>query len=155
MQLTAREDIAAPIDQVFAALSEFEGFERQAMRRGATVQRVDPLTHPGVGMKWNLSFEMRGKQRELVVELVTFDAPNEMAFEGKSTGIQADFKIELLALARNRTRMELAFEVAALNLSSRLLVQSLKLARGTISKKFKLRVADYARGLEDRLQRTA
>ena len=61
MKFSAREDIAAPIEQVFASLCDFEGFERQAMRRGAEVQRVDPLTQPGVGMKWQVSFNMRGR----------------------------------------------------------------------------------------------
>ena len=51
--------------------------------------------------------------------------------------------------------MAVALEMSPLNLPARLLVQSLKLAKSTLSKRFKDRVADYARGLEDRLQRMA
>ncbi len=155
MKFSAREDISAPIDQVFEALCDFEGFERQAMRRGIDVQRVDQLTRPGAGMLWDIAFVMRGRKREVKLELTKFEAPNEMAFDGKSAGIDADFVIELMALSRSRTRMSVALDIAPLNLSARLLVQSLKLAKSNLSKRFKLRIADYAKGLEDRLQRTA
>lgn len=156
MKFSAREDIAAPIDQVFAALCEFETFERQAMRRGADVQRVDTRSEPGVGMKWKTRFSMRGRPREMDVELVRFDAPNEMQFRAVSPGIEAMFSVELLALSRSRTRMAIGLDLSPLNLSARLLVQSLKLAKTTLTKRFKLRVADYSKTLEERLQqRTA
>ncbi len=155
MKFSAREDIEAPIDQVFASLCEFEGFERQAMRRGADVQRVDNLSMPGAGMRWKASFMMRGRRRELDLELVQFDVPNEMGFVAKSSGMDGTFRIELMALSRSRTRMAVALELSALNLSARLLLQSLKLAKTTLSKRFKLRVADYSKGLEERLQRSA
>ena len=155
MKFSAREDIAAPIDQVFDALCDFEGFERQAMRRGADVQRVDPLTQPGVGMRWNVAFDMRGRRRKATVNLVQFDAPNEMRFDLKSNNLDGTFNVELLALSRSRTRMAIALDITPLNLAARLLVQSLKLAKANLTKRFKLRVADYAKGLEDRLQRSA
>jgi hypothetical protein len=155
MKFSAREDIAASIDQVFTALCDFEGFERQAMRRGADVQRIDSLTRPGVGMKWQANFEMRGRKRDVMIELIRFDLPNEMIFDIKSPGIDGDFTLELMALSRNRTRLGIALDITPLNLSARLLIQSLKLAKATLTKRFKLRVADFAKGLEDRLQRSA
>ena len=155
MKFSAREDISAPIEDVFAALCDFEAFERQAMRRGADVQRVDTLAQPGVGMTWKAKFSLRGRRREMDVTLVQFDVPNEMHFKAKSQGIDATFVVELLALSRSRTRLSVALELTPLNLSARLLVQSLKLAKTTLTKRFKLRVADYCKTLEDRLRRTA
>ncbi len=151
MKFSAREDIAAPIDQVFAALCDFEGFERQALRRGAEVQRLDGLTQPGVGMEWQAGFSMRGRKRSVKIALAQFDVPNEMLFDVKSSGIDGVFSIDLLALSRSRTRMSVALDITPLNLSARLLVQSLKLAKSNLNKRFKLRVAEYAKGLEDRL----
>ena len=133
MKFSAREVVAAPIDAVFEAINDFESFERQAMRRGADVQRVDPVTQPGGGMRWKASFRMRGRQRELGLELVRYDPPNEMVFDVKSAGVTGTFSIELLALSRSRTRMALALEITPLTLSARLVVQSLKLAISALS----------------------
>lgn len=155
MKFSAREDISAPIEQVFSALCEFEAFERMAMRRGAELRRVDALSQPGVGMRWDVTYAMRGRKREFGLELVQFDAPNQMVFAAKSSGIDAKFTVDLLALSRNRTRMAVALEMTPLNLSARLLVQSLKLAKSNLTKRFKERVAEYAKNLGDRLQGAA
>ena len=154
MKFSAREDIEAPIDDVFAALSEFETFERQAMRRGAEVQRVDDNPEPAVGAAWRVAFMMRGRRRDLKLQLIRYDAPNDMEFSARSPGMDATFDVELLALSRKRTRMSIALELKPLTLASRLLVQSLKLAKSNLTNRFKGRVADYAKVLEDRLNRS-
>lgn len=151
MKFSTREDINAPIDRVFQALTDFEGFERSAMRRGADVQRTDRLAAPGVGMTWDVGFRMRGRQRHLALEMGRFDVPNEMIIVAKSTGLNGMFAIELMALSRHRTRMTVGLELSPVNLSARLLVQSLKLAKASLTKRFKLRVAEYVRTMEDRL----
>ncbi|UWR22830.1 SRPBCC family protein [Sulfitobacter sp. S190] len=155
MKFSTKEDIEAPIDAVFDMLSEFENFERSAMRRGAEVQRVDTLSAPGVGMMWQVVFDLRGKKRDLEIELITYDRPGEMVFECTSQGLMCLMSIECMALSRSRTRAMIALDIKPLNLSARLLVQSLKLAKTSLTKKYKLRVAEYAKTLEDRYNRTA
>lgn len=150
MKFSTKEDIEAPIDAVFEMLCDFEGFERSAMRRGAEVQRVDTMTAPGVGMTWNAVFEMRGKRRELQIEMVTFDRPNDMVLESTSPGLIGQMSFELMALSRSRTRINVELEVKPLTLSARLLVQSMKLAKASLTKKYKLRVGEYAKGMEER-----
>lgn len=155
MKFSTKEDIDAPIDRVFAELCDFEVFERQAMRRGADVKRIDALTEARVGMRWKVAFPLRGRRRDLDLSLVHFDVPNEMTFHATSPSIDATFTVELMALSRNRTRVTTGLELKPLNLSARLLVQSLKLAKGSLTKRFKLRIADYSKALEDRLRRGA
>ncbi|TMM52894.1 SRPBCC family protein [Sulfitobacter sabulilitoris] len=150
MKFSTKEDIEAPIDAVFAMLCDFEGFERSAMRRGAEVQRVDTLRKPSVGMMWDAAFALRGKQRQVRIEMIKFDHPSEMELLSTSTGLSGTMRLELMALARNRTRVLVDFGLVPHNLSARLLVQSLKLAKSSLTKRYKLRVAEYAKSLEDR-----
>ena len=78
MKFSTKEDIEAPIDAVFDMLCEFDQFERAAMRRGAEVQRVDQLAAPATGMKWEAAFDMRGKRREIQIDMQSFERPTEM-----------------------------------------------------------------------------
>ena len=155
MKFSTKEDIGAPINAVFEMLCDFEGFERPAMRRGAEVQRVDNLTAPDVGMMWNAVFEMRGKRRELQIEMVTFDRPNDIIIESTSPGLISQMSFELMALSRSRTRINVELEVKPLTLSARLLVQSMKLSKASLMRKYKLRVGEYAKGMEERYVKMA
>jgi hypothetical protein len=105
MKFSTNEDVEAPIDAVFEMLCDFESFERAAMRRGAEVQRVDQLVAPGVGMIWDAVFELRGKRREIQVEMVTFDHPNEILLETTSPGMIGSMSFDLMALSRARTKL--------------------------------------------------
>jgi carbon monoxide dehydrogenase subunit G len=153
MKFSTKEDIEAPIDAVFEMLCDFETFERAAMRRGAEVQRTDTMTVRGVGMSWRAMFNLRGKRRQVDIEMVTLDKPNELVLECKSSGLITMMNTELVALSKTRTRVMIAFDVKPLNLSARLLVQSLKLAKTSMTKKYKLRVAEFAKQMEEGYQR--
>ena len=50
MRFTTKQDIEAPLDFVYRTMTDFEGWERAAMRRGAEVERTDKLTRVGPGM---------------------------------------------------------------------------------------------------------
>jgi len=150
MKFSTREDVEVPIDQAFALICDFDAYERSAMRRGAEVRRVDDLSKPGVGMKWAASFKMRGKKRNLELEMTRFDQPTEICVLSSTSGIGGTGQIELLALSRGRTRILVEFELKPTNLSARLLVQSLKLAKNSLTKRYKLRVAEFAKNIEDR-----
>jgi carbon monoxide dehydrogenase subunit G len=155
MQFSSKEDIDAPIDQVFVLLTDFDGFERAALRRGAEVQRVDDLEEPGPGMAWDMAFMLRGKLRKMRLTMTEFDGPNQMTFEGVSPGLDGTLKVELLSMSRTRTRMGFEIELEAKNLSARLVLQSLKLGRNNLNKRMHLRVADFASDLEKRYRRKA
>jgi hypothetical protein len=69
-------------------------------------------------------------------------------------GLGGNMVVDLMALSRSRTRLVLDIELKPENLSARLLVQSLKLARGNLTKRFRLRAAEYAIDVEDRYKRS-
>ncbi len=154
MKFSAKEDIEAPLEDVFAMVSDFESFERSAMRRGAEVQRTDGMHHPGAGMSWNVAFLLRGRRRQLALKLTEYDAPSQLRVFATSPSLHSNFDVDLIALSRTRTRMSVALELKPQNLSARLLVQSLKLAKSNLTKRFKLRVAEYSKDMEERFSRT-
>jgi hypothetical protein len=106
-------------------------------------------------MAWDIAFPFRGKRREMQVEMVEHVAPGRMMFNSRMTGMTGQFSIDLLALSRGRTRLELAVDLKPVSLSAKLLVQSMKLARSSLNKRFKVRVAEFAKTTEDRFQRSA
>lgn len=152
MQFSAREDIETPIDFAFAQLADFQAHERSALRRGAEVQRVDSLSRTGPGMAWDSAFELRGRRRELQIELTSYDPPNGMVISSRSPAMGGQMVVDLVALSRGRTRMSVQIDLEPNTLSARLMVQSLKLARKNLTKRFRGRVAAYAEDIEDRFK---
>ncbi|WP_317055917.1 SRPBCC family protein [Roseovarius rhodophyticola] len=155
MKFVEREDIEAPIEYVFSQISDFPALERSAMRRGAEVQRVDNLGQNGIGMAWDTSFMLRGKRRDMHLEMTDYDEPNCLAIESNSANLAGYMMIDLVALSRRRTRLTVEVSVKPKTLTARLLLQSLKLARTNMTRRFALRVAEYAKDVEDRFKATA
>ncbi len=155
MKFVAHEDVEAPIDFVFEQVTDFAGIERSALRRGAEVQRVDDLAQPGPGMKWDAAFDLRGKRRELQLELTQLDPPHGLVVASRSPNMGGQMVLDLVALSRSRTRISVEIDMAPRTLAAKLLVQSMKLARNNLTRRFKTRVAGYAKDMEDRYKSVA
>lgn len=153
MQLNTREDIEAPIDFVFAQVTDFHAFERQALRRGANVRRRDSQVPPAQGAAWDVAFEYRGKERPLTAEITRYEAPNGYVITVNSGGITGATTVELVALSRHRTRLNVNTDWAAQGLTARLLLQSLKLARANLLHRLTSRVSSFASDIEERFTR--
>lgn len=155
MKFVAHEDVEAPIEFVFEQVTDFPVLERSALRRGAEVQRVDTLDEKVPGMAWDIAFTLRGKRREVQLELTELDRPTNVVLASRSPNMGGQMVLDLVALSRSRTRISLEIEMVPKTLASRLLVQSMKLARSNLTRRFKRRVADYAKDLEDRYKTQA
>jgi len=155
MKFSTQEDVEAPIDFVFGEVSDFLAFERAALRRGAEVQRVDTLQTPGIGAIWEAQFKFRGRKREARIEVTQLDRPNGLNCVFETQLLSGTLDVDLVALSRNRTRMSIEVAFSPRNLTARLLVQSLKLARSSLKKKFRFRVAHFAKDLDERHKRIA
>jgi uncharacterized protein YndB with AHSA1/START domain len=150
MKFSTKDDIEAPAAFVFAQISDFAALERQAMRRGASVRRIDQLPVPGAGSVWDVVFPFRGKDREVRIEIVAVQAPDRIDFKAKSGGLDIVSALTLVALSRRQTRLSLDSELVPGSLTARLLVQSLKLARGTVTAKIQARMTGYAKDIRSR-----
>lgn len=155
MEFIARQDIEAPIAWVFQQAADFSAFERQAMRRGADVRRLDSLPRPGSGSAWDVQFRFRGKDRQLRAEVGAYDPPNGYAVAATSPNLEGRLVMELVALSRSRTRLTVRLDVAAKTLPARLLLQSLRLAKAPLNTRFDTRVASFAKEIQDRHGRRA
>ena len=144
MKLSSREDIDAPVEKVFEAVTDFDRFERQLLRRGFDITRDESCAPTEVGAKWQAQIPWRGRTHDVATELVSFDKNSGFAFESQSGGVICLGVVDLVALSKARTRLFVSLDMRPTTLSSRLFIQSLKLAKGTLSRRFKTRVADWA-----------
>jgi hypothetical protein len=153
MDFILREDIAAPVAQVFAQATDFAAFERQALRRGADLRRLDRMPQPGPGAAWRAVFPFRGREREVELRLDRIESPvlAEGGFRGQN--LEGRLRAECLALSRTTTRLTLTLTVEGRTLPARLFVQSLRLARGNLERRAGARLAAWARDVEGRWQR--
>ncbi|WP_095589477.1 SRPBCC family protein [Actibacterium ureilyticum] len=153
MKFSTREDINLPADAVFSAVSDFHKFERAALRRGAEVARTDNLDQPGVGATWLSQLTYRGRHRDITSELTAFDAPERMVIDIRSRGLRGDFLVQLIPLSPRRTRLMVQLELRPRTLGVRVFLQSLRLAKSSLNKRFKRAVAEFARDLESQAAR--
>ncbi|AVO37739.1 SRPBCC family protein [Pukyongiella litopenaei] len=154
MQFSSKEDIEAPVEAVFAMLAEVERYERAAIRRGIDVRRLSGAAETGAGMEWEALFSLRGKPRTMQVRLSELEPNSRLRFDSESHGLTGFLNLELLELSPRRSRMAVVLNLKPNTIPARLLIQSLKLAKANLTRRFKLRVADYARGLEERYRET-
>ncbi|WP_341366643.1 SRPBCC family protein [Yoonia sp. BS5-3] len=152
MKFSTREDIEAPIDFVFAQVTDFDAFTRSALRHGAeiTTEHSGPAD---VGAQWFVNFTFRGRARKLTLRMTQLDVPGGYTIEAVSDGMTAISELTLVALSPRRTRLAFAIDVRAKTLTARLLLQSMKLAKGKLTKRFKARVLDFAEDVEDRYRK--
>lgn len=150
MKLATKKDIEAPIAQVWAALADFDGWERAAMRRGVEVERTDTLTRPGIGMSWLSRFQYRGRARKATLQLTELQGPVLMALTAGSDAVDMASRIELIEMSARRTRMHVAAEIKPRSLGARLFLQSLRLARAKVDRKFDAKVGQFAQEIETR-----
>lgn len=148
MKFSSREDIEAPIQTVYETMTDFDRFERQLLRRGVDITRDDTIPTTDVGAKWLARFKWRGRSHDVDAEIVSIEPSVGYSIESRSGGIVCMGVIDLVALSTTRTRLFASLDLKPTTLSSRLFIQSMKLGKSALSKKFKARVADLASRIE-------
>lgn len=147
MKLSTREDIDATLSTVFAAVTDFDGFERQLLRRGVDVTRDETLPVNVPGAQWQARFDWKGRAQSLNAELVSIEPDQGYAIESKASDVVCMSVVDLVALSKTRTRLFVSVDLRPTNLKSRLFIHSLKLGKTALTRRFKARVADFAAGI--------
>ena len=144
MKFSSHEYIEAPAQVVFAALSDHEQFQRVMQQRGIAMRRVDDRPEVGPGTAWEIDFNFRGRARKLRCLVTEVQAPERLCLSNESDGLTGDVAISVVTLATNRSRLLVSVEMKPKNLSARLLLQSMRFAKGSLDRKFKSRLHDWA-----------
>lgn len=148
MKLSAREDIEAPVEAVFAAVTDIAAIERQALRRGFDVTRLDGAGPVGEGSRWSVAFDYRGRRRTTTTEITRWEPGHLVLFQTRGEGVQGVGEIDLTRLARSRTRLHIAIDIRPETFRARLVLQTIKLARSELARRLKDKLAALARRIE-------
>lgn len=151
MEFSFKKDVAAPVDAAFAALTDFAAYERQALRRGAELRRIDAPQVQGAGAAWDARFLFRGKPRQLRLTITEFMPPGALAVSGTSPSVNFEGSVELMAIAGNKTRMKIKLSVVPQSFAARLMVQSAKLARASTERRIETRLDQWVAMIEGRM----
>ncbi len=147
MRLQATRGIDAPRPRVHAALADFAGIEAGLASRGWVLTR-EPPGPPRPGTAWAGSVEWKGMRRNLAVTLDAVDPPEGYRLTGRSDGVDALVSVALSALSEVETTARVTVELTARSLSGRMLVQSLRLAKGGMEARLEARLAAWAAEIE-------
>lgn len=152
MKISAREDIQAPIGALFARLTDYATHEAVAARRGVAVERLSLPQEREGRPAWKATFQYGGREREVTIDVTDLHEPDYFASAVTYQGIDAEFIIELVPLAKTRTRMIVGIELKPRSIKAKLIVQSLKIAKTSITKRVENRLKTFGRDLESQVR---
>ncbi|QUS34832.1 SRPBCC family protein [Falsirhodobacter algicola] len=143
MKIISKAEIEAPAPFVFERMTDFDMWERKIRNRDVVLQR-----QPGpvqTGTTWQTRIPIRGRKRDMAVTLTEMTPDTVLRFRALDAALQIDSDFELTSLSENRTLLTSRIEIKPLNIAARLLVQSLRLARGKVEQRIQQRTREFAR----------
>lgn len=147
MRFVAATDIARPIAEVHALLADTARFEALAAERNVRLVRRGT---GGVGTEWDLDFRLRGRERRVTVRLEEVAAPARIRAVWTGRLTDGALALDLVALARARTRLTVTLDILPKTLAARLFFQSLRLIKPRLNRRFRRRVDRIAAVLAER-----
>jgi hypothetical protein len=157
MKFKVSEDVDAPLAMVWSRFTDFSGFEDDARGRGAVITRVGNWTETVEGVEWRGEVTVRGKNRAVAAK-VTRLVPNELCLvESRIGGMDCYYEMTFVPLAAGVTRVALILDLSADTLTARLILQTMKLARGRVLQRLQGMIARQGNAVEAayRRQQTA
>lgn len=148
MKLSTREDISAPVATVFEAVTDFERFRRHLLSKGFQVNGLPQQGLPVQGSTWHSKYQWRGRGYDIESRLVSFENDQGFAIESQGKGVVCLTVVDLIELAKQRTRLSVSLKLKPTTLASRLLIQSVRIAKPRLNKKLKSRVSNFAAEFE-------
>ncbi|MFC3628306.1 hypothetical protein ACFOM8_02475 [Paracoccus angustae] len=143
MKFSTRIDTAMPAGNLFDIAGDFCRSERALSARGVLVRRIEPTEEPGAGPGWELEFNWRGQRRTMRLAVTRFDRPSQIGLEGPSDQFDLAINMTVVDLSRAKSRLLFETEVRPRNMRARLLLQTAKLGKAQLDRKYDQRIADF------------
>jgi hypothetical protein len=148
MKFKVSEDVDAPRDMVWKKFTDFSGFEEDARGRGATLTRVGNWAEPSEGVEWRGEVTIRGKARAISSKVTRLVPQDLCVVESRIGGMDCYYEMNFVALSKDVTRVALVLDLSANTLTARLLLQTLKLARGKVLQRLQGMIARQGNAVE-------
>jgi len=142
MRFATEEVIAQPPAEVYAGLTDFAGHEAAIAARGIETRRIPGTEGPEPA--WEAEIEYRGRLRHVEVLVTRMTPPIALDYRLEGSHLVSELSFGLEPLDGGRTRLAVTLDVRPEGLPGRMLLQSLKLLRPTLVKRFRKRVRSYA-----------
>lgn len=153
MKFTSRVEIEAPAQAVFDELCDYEAIDKLARKRAVSLKRTDKLAQPGIGMSWQSQFQFRGRIRDMDLRITRYEPPDTLEYIGQTQGFEIACLMQIVSLARSRSRLIITIEVRPKSLGARLLVQSARLGKSGLDRRFDDRVRRFGEKLDEQVSR--
>lgn len=146
MNLVTREEIDAPRETVWKALTRFDRFERQLRKRDIPIEKEIVDGDP----RWTVQPTIAGTARTVVVTLDELEPPERLHALATGSGLAGAMKVTLEALDEERTAMTVSVSLRGTSLAGKAIVGGLRVGQGKIEERFVNRVRkmihDIAKG---------
>lgn len=150
MKFSTRIDTDLSAEGLFEAIGDFDALERMLIGRGASVSRIDPSKEPDITMGWNVGFDWRGRPRDMRLAVTRFDRPEKIAMAGRSNALDIAINATVVALSRVKSRLIFEAEIKPRNMKARLMMQTAKLGKGQLDRRFQRRVEEFISQMRSR-----
>lgn len=135
MKLKVAEDVDAPLGFVYVRMADFTRLEEEIRGRGAELKRDGNWTQAAAGCGWKGNVTVRGKPRRIDASIGHMAENDTILVESKVGGMDCTYEMTFYEMAPEITRVSTVLELKPNTLSARLVIQTLKLARGRVLQK--------------------
>jgi len=143
MKFSTRIDTDLSSERLFEVVGNFNGLERMLISHGATVARITPSNGLGIGMGWNVGFDLRGKPRKLQLAVTEFERPEQIKISGHSEALNLMVVATVITLSRVKSRVIFETKVSPRNMRARLILQTAKLGKRQLDHRYQRRIEAF------------
>ena len=150
MKLTAKTDLDVPISFVYACLADHQFWEREAQGRGIEVRRPADMPPSGPGAGWLLRLPFRGKVVSVLMQLIEAVRDDRQVYDLQSKTIGGSLVLSVMALSPRTTRLNLGVDIGAKTMGARLMLNTMRLAKGRAQARLEARLQQMAAQIQGR-----